>query len=217
MVAAGAGDQAAGTGAQRLSGRRLPAGRDRARGAHPGRARLRQRGVRGRRLRLSPGPRGLQPHRRHRPGAHRAGPVLRAGGQLPHPFGRQLHAGEPRDHDAHVPAALSREPHRPGGDLSAAFEADARLGGAAEVRGRARGGDPDAGALQLGLLRALVPRRHDGRAAGRGGRPLRRGRLLLDAHDRRAAEGRRDLSADRRRVPRPAVFPGRTRCWGCRG
>ncbi len=43
------------------------------------------------------------------------------------------------------------------------------------------------------------------------------GDFCLDAHHRRAAAGRRDLSPDRRCLPRPAVLPARIRCWACRG
>ena len=78
-----------------------------------------------------------QPHRRHRPRAHRARGLLRARGQLPHPLGRQLHAREPRDHDADVPGAVPRQPHRAGRRLSRAAAPDAGERRAAEVRGRA--------------------------------------------------------------------------------
>ena len=44
-------------------------------------------------------------------------------------------------------------------------------------------------AVQLGLLRALVPRRQARRRAGRGPRPPGQGRGRLHAHDRRAASG----------------------------
>ncbi len=63
---------------------------------------------------ISPPRNVYSPHRRHRSGAHRAGRVFRARGQLPHAVGRVLHAGEPRDHDADVPAAVPGKPDRAG-------------------------------------------------------------------------------------------------------
>ena len=64
--------------------------------------------------------------------------------------------------------------------------------------------------LQLGLLRALLPRPADGRRAGRGRRPRRRRRRLrLHAHDRRPAARRRDLPPHRRPVPRSRGVPPR--------
>ena len=67
-----------------------------------------------------------------------------------------------------------------------------------------------AGHLQLGLLRALVPRPADGRHARRGRRPRRqRRRPRVHAHDRRARAGRRHLPPHRRPVPRPRGVPPR--------
>ena len=63
--------------------------------------------------------------------------------------------------------------------------------------------------LQLGLLRALVPRRQARRRTGRGPRPLRQGRDRLHAHDAGAAARRRDLPPHRRRLPRSAHLPPR--------
>ena len=66
--------------------------------------------------------------------------------------------------------------------------------------------------LQLGLLRARLPRPADGRAAGRGQRPRRRRRRrVLRAHRRRPRAGRRDLPAGRRPLPRPRGVPARLR------
>ena len=67
---------------------------------------------------------------------------------------------------------------------------------------RADGGAADARPVQLGLLRALLPGRQDGRGAGRGPRPVRARQHRLHAHDRRAAARRRHLPAHRRRVSR---------------
>ena len=66
------------------------------------------------------------------------------------------------------------------------------------------------GRVQQRLLRARVPRPADGRAVGRGRRPVRRPeRQRVDAHDRRPEAGRRDLPPDRRPVPRPRGVPAR--------
>ena len=65
------------------------------------------------------------------------------------------------------------------------------------------------GAVQLGLLRALVPGRQARRRAGRGLGPVRARRGGLHAHDAGAAADRRHLPPDRRRVPRPAGLPAR--------
>ncbi len=46
--------------------------------------------------------------------------ILRAGGQHAHAVRRLLHAGEPRDDDAHVPGPLRQEPRRAGRELSRA-------------------------------------------------------------------------------------------------
>ena len=165
---------------------------------------------------IDPAGRGLQPHRRHRPRAHRAGRVLRARGQLPHPFGRQLHAREPRDHDADVPRALPGEPHRAGRRLSRTPAPHARERRPAQGRGRSGLRDPVAGRVQQRLLRALVPRRPDGHRARRGAGPLRAGRFRLHAHHRGAEARRRHLSPDRRQLPRSAVLPPRLDARGAR-
>ena len=65
------------------------------------------------------------------------------------------------------------------------------------------------GRLQQRLLRAFLPRRPDGDRTRRGAGSVRAGRVRLHAHDRGAEAGRRDLSPDRRRLPRPAVLPAR--------
>ena len=68
-------------------------------------------------------------------------------------------------------------------------------------------GPAHAGALQLGLLRALVPGRQARHRARRGVRSLRQGRSRLHAHDGGSAARRRDLSPHRRRLPRSARLP----------
>ena len=63
--------------------------------------------------------------------------------------------------------------------------------------------------LQLGLLRALVPRAADGRRARRGPRPRRDGRPRPHADDERLQARRRHLPAHRRHVPRSRRAPRR--------
>ena len=83
------------------------------------------------------------------------------------------------------PEVFARQSHRSGRLLHRGAVEAARVAGA---RGRV---EPErrrahAGHLQLGLLRALVPRPAHGRDAGRGRRPRRlRRRPGLHAHDRR--------------------------------
>ena len=63
--------------------------------------------------------------------------------------------------------------------------------------------------LQLGLLRAHLPRARDGHRAGRGPRPRRRERRgPPEDHERPPARGRA-LPPHRRRLPRPALLPPR--------
>ena len=59
---------------------------------------------------------------------------LCAGGQLPHAFGCQLHAGKPRDHDADVPGFVPRKPDRAGGQLSRKAAPDVGIGGPCEMQ-----------------------------------------------------------------------------------
>ena len=63
------------------------------------------------------------------------------------------------------------------------------------------------GHVQLGLLRAQLPRPADGGRAGRGPRPGARPRPDLPPDDPRPPAGRRDLSPGRRRFPRSAGLP----------
>ena len=70
-----------------------------------------------------------------------------------------------------------------------------------------RGAHPRA--LQLGLLRAHLPRAHHGHRAGAGRGPLRRRRPGLRPHHARAAAGARDLPPHGRRLPRSRGLPAR--------
>ena len=95
-------------------------------------------------------------------------------------------------------AVLPRAPGQ--GVPDAAPRQPALRGAAAEPEPGGRRAEP--GHPQLRLLRALLPRARDGRAARRGARPPRRGQSRLHAPDARQAPGRRDLPAHRRRLPR---------------
>ena len=135
---------------------------------------------------------------------------LRARGQPARPVGRQLHAREPAD----LEAGLRRR-------CSSARASSRSTATPTSCTSCSRRCAPDGprhpsvvvltpGHLQLGLLRALLPRPADGRPARRGPRPRRRrGRRRVHAHDRRAAAGRRDLPPRRRPVPRPRGVPPR--------
>ena len=67
------------------------------------------------------------------------------------------------------------------------------------------------GHLQLGVLRAHLPRQGDGHRAGRGPRPGGEERRRLHEDDARPAARRRGLPPRRRRLPRSALLPRRLR------
>ena len=197
--------------AQRLHVRHLPPSGD-----HPGRPGPRRPHHPERRLPArddvrGTGARRLLAHHRHRHRAHVRERVLRARGQHAHALRRLLHAGEPRDHDAHVPRAVRAQPRGGGGGLSRQPAPDARKRGADQSRSRADGGSAHPRHPQQRLLRALVSRRPDGRGAG-GGAGSRRGqRRLADEDHARHEAGRCHLSAHRRFISRPAHVPARFR------
>ena len=86
------------------------------------------------------------------------------------------------------------------------------------ARSRADRRGADARHLQQRLLRALVPRRPDGRRAGRGPGPRRHRRRPADEDHAGPEAGRCRLPAHRRRLPRPARLPagfGARACPGC--
>ena len=137
------------------------------------------------------------------------GRVPRPGGQRPDPFGRQLRPEESPGDEAGVPRPL-RAVQRPGGRrlrLEPAGDAPPHRPGRV---GRPDGRGPHARGLQLGLLRAQLPRPADGRGAGRGARPVLRRRPDLHEDHPGADAGRRDLPEGRRRLPRPPHLPSRT-------
>ncbi len=148
--------------------------------------------------------RHLGAYRRHRHRARRRGRVLRARGQCAHALRRLLHAGKPRSDDAPDAGPVRAPPRRSGRRLSRRVARLPALGDAAPERERRLDRAADAGPLQFGLLRALVPRRQARRRTGRGAGPVRRRRRRLHAHDARPQARRRHLSPGRRRVPRSA-------------
>ena len=148
--------------------------------------------------------RRAHPRRRDRPRPRRAGGLPGAGGQPAQPVGRVVRDGEP-PHDG---ARLPRPVHPPAGAHGRRLRhppaaCPARRGRAERGRSHRRRAHPRR--LQLGLLRALAARPPDGRRAGRGPRPVLPRQPRLHAHHAGRPAGRRDLPADRRRVPRPAA------------
>ena len=136
----------------------------------------------GRRLQLPARVRGrptpvrrVGPHQRQRPGARPRRPGVRARGQPAGALGRQLPAREPARVQAGVRRPV-RPPEHPTGRrlprpaLPAAGVARPRRGG----RSHRRRAHP--GRVQLGLLRAQLPRPPHGRPPRRGPRPVRGGR-----------------------------------------
>ena len=149
--------------------------------------------------------RDLRARRRHRPRPRPRRPLPRARGQPAHAFGRQLHAREPDGAEADLRAALLalRRAARRGVPAARSPTRCARS------RRAAGGGDPAVvlltpGLVQLGLLRALVPRAADGDRDRRGAGPRRAPQPRLHAHDERPGARRRHLPPHRRRLPRPA-------------
>ena len=131
---------------------------------------------------------------------------LRAGRQSPLPVGRFLRVGKPRGDEAYLPADVrwSFDPARRG--LSGAIAEDAAVHRAG-VDSRADCRGADAGHLQLGLFRALLPGAADGSRVGARPRPGRQRRLRLDADHERPRARRRDLPPHRRRFSRSAHLP----------
>ena len=191
MAQADARHRAARARDQRVPARHLPPPGDRARGPCPRGADRAQRRVRPAHDRRRAARRCLHPHRRHRHRAHRRGRVLRPGGQRAHPLGRQLHAREPRDDAANVPRALLALARGAGLGLPAASAAIAAGLRARDGCRAAHGGGADPRHPQLGLLRARLPGRADGRRAGRGAGPARAWRPgVHEDHRRLGAPGR---------------------------
>jgi uncharacterized circularly permuted ATP-grasp superfamily protein len=154
---------------------------------------------------VTPAGRRLHPYRRHRPGAHRRGRVLRAGGQCAHALGRVLHAGEPRDDAADVPGAVQPQPGAAGAD----YPADLRrsLAACAPPGAPIR---PTVAVLTPGIFNSAYFE-HAFLADQMGvelveGHDLRVSTARRDAHDRGLQAHRRALSPGRRRFLDPLNF-----------
>ena len=146
-------------------------GRILAEGDRPARAGLQLPALPPRDARRARAARHLRPRRRHRPGPRRGRRLRRARGQPARAERRLLHARQPAGDEARLPAACSRATAS-ARSITTARQLLAHAAGA----GAARPTDPTivaahAGRLQLGLLRAHLPRPADGRRAGRGPRP----------------------------------------------
>ena len=116
----------------------------------------------------------------------RDGTYYGAGGQRPHAQRRELRAGEPRGDEAASSRRCSARTACGRSRTTRTTCSSTLQYVAPRARDRPDRRRPDAGHLQLGLLRAQLPGAADGRRAGRGPRPGRREQLRLHAHDRRA-------------------------------
>ena len=205
---AAARDRAARPGAGAVPGRHLRRRRDRPRRRAAETAHHQLRALPPGRRRARPAERRAHPRRGDRPRPRRGGRVPGARGQPAQPVGRVVRDGEP-PHDG---ARLPRPVHPPAGAHGRRLRNAPPAGPAG--RRRPERGRPDRRrahprSLQLGLLRALAAGPADGRRAGRGPRPVLPRQPRLHAHHAGRPARRRDLPADRRRVPRPAaVQPG---------
>ena len=119
--------------------------------------------------------RHLGAHLRLGPDARQGRHGLRARGQPARAVGRVVHAREPPGDEARVPRAVRERRHPAGGRLPLAALRHAARAVAAQGE-PARGRGAHAGHLQLGVLRARLPRAADGLRAGRGPRPRGRQR-----------------------------------------
>ena len=159
--------------------------------------------------RRPPQARRVGAHLGHRPRPRRRRRAVRPRGQPARAVRRELRAREPRRRQAGLRRAVRPAADPPRRRLHRRAQAPADLARSRRRR-RPHARRAHAGHLQLGLLRALVPRPADGRRAGGGRRPRRRRRRLrLHAHDRRPRTGARDLPPHRRPVPRPRGVPPR--------
>ena len=113
---------------------------------------------------LYPAKRRVFSYRWHRHRAHRAGGVLCAGGQLPHTVGRVSYMLESREMMMRMFPDLFRENRiEPIDSYPDKLRRTLASGRPRQMRPRPDRGDPDAGAFQLGLLRAQLSCRSDGR------------------------------------------------------
>ncbi len=158
--------------------------------------------------------RRAHPHRgrRHHPRSGRDLPGPR--GQPPHAVRRLLRPGEPAHQQARPAAPAGQGARAAGRPLPGPARRDAALGVAREPERHERR-RAHAGALQLGLFRAQLPRAHDGARARAGPRPVRRsGRGLLSGRRAALAGSTSSTAASTRRssTPRPSAP---TACSAC--
>ena len=205
---AAARDRAARAGAGGVPRRHLRRRRDRPRRRAAPAADHELRALPPRRGRAEPAQRRAHPRRGHRRRPRRGGHLPGAGGQPAQPVRGVLRDGEPPHDGARVPRPVHPPAGARGRRLLGAPPAGPARGGRAE-RGRPDGRGAHPRRLQLRVLRALAARPADGRRAGGGPGPVLPRQRRLHAHHGRRAAGRRDLPADRRRVPRPAAVQPR--------
>ncbi len=199
---------AAAAGAGDVPGRRLRRAAHRRRARDPARAGAAIEALHPQAARLAATGRRAHPHRGDRSHSQSRWRHVRARGQPTHTVRRVVRAREPRGHQAGLPArdgARRRPPRRRVPDAA---------GGGVALRGagRSRAGDDrraHARAVQLGLLRAQLPRALDGPGAGRGDRSLRARRSGVREDHARPARRRRDLPPHGRRLSRSRVLPAR--------
>ncbi len=187
MGAHRAGIGATGHGAQHVPRRPLRGRTRRGEGPHrPDRTRPVERRLRTRGLRHPGAAWRPLPRRRHRPRSRRRRHLSRARGQPPQPERHLVRPGEPRRDDPRAPGRV-RHSSRAGGRslriVASRRPAPRRTGGG----GRPLHRRAHPGRVQLGVLRARVPRAADGRGARRRPRSRRRRARGLHAHDPRAS------------------------------
>ncbi len=148
-------------------------------------------------VRRAPGPsRHLHPCLRHRPDPRQRRPLPGPGGQLPDALRSQLRPQEPAGHEGGLPAPVRAVQRAAGRRLHGQPLGRAPMDRAGSLRRPDRRG-PEPRHLQLGLLRAQLPRPADGRRAGGRARPAARPGPGLPAHDPRPPSSRCDLPTDR--------------------
>ncbi len=159
---------------------------------------------------VEPAARGLLARHRHRHRAHGRERVLRARGQYAHAVRRLLHAGEPRDHDAHVPGAVRAEPRGGGGGLPRQPAPDARKRGARATSIASppwRCSRPASTTAPTSSTRSWPTRW--GWSWWRDRTCVVSDGALHDEDHAGLEAGRRHLPPHRRRLPRPAGVPAR--------
>ena len=160
-------------------------------------------------MRRHPPARGhLQPHLRHRPRQGQEWRLVRPRGQPAHPVWRIVSADRALAVPPVLPADVPRARHPRQPRLRAGAQ-----GRHESCELRRHQCHPDAGPLQLRLLRALVSRGTVRSRARREHGPLRGEQLRLLPQQPRPDEGRRHLPAPQRRLPRSALFPPRLSDW----